>query len=91
VELRLAGMPFLADGQIAFQRVWVHLNGMYCGLFDASAPFEHTLPLRNAWIEPRGNMLTLTLPDVKSPKELGLGEDQRRLGIAVRGLSFCIV
>jgi hypothetical protein len=90
-QLRLVGMPYLAEGQLAFQRLWVHLNGHYCGVFDCASPFDRMLPTRMAWFEPRANALCFTLPDARSPKELNLGEDQRRLGVAMRSISFCLV
>ena len=88
LHLEIEGAPFLVDGMISRQTVWVHLNGMYCGLFSATDFFEQRIPLRGNWLEPRGNVLTFTMPLANSPKSLGIGEDQRELGICVRSVSL---
>ena len=88
VSLRVVGFPYLGNGQLDSQRVWVHLNGMYVGIFNAAADFEQVLPLRSQWLEPRGNVLSFTLPFARSPKALGLGDDQRLLGICLSAVSL---
>ena len=86
LTLKLIGLPYLGEGKMDCQRAWVHLNGMYCGIFTVSDSFEVSVPLRGTWMEPRSNLLTLTIPNAKSPKELGIGADQRRLGLALRSM-----
>ena len=88
VNLHIAGFPFLADGRVAFQRVWVHLNGMYCGMFNVADRFEKVLPIRGAWLEQRSNVLAISLPNAVSPAQLGMGADRRLLGIGVQTVSL---
>ena len=89
VSLRVVGFRLPeVRGILISQRVWVHLNGMYVGIFNAAADFEQVLPLRSQWLEPRGNVLSFTLPFARSPKALGLGDDQRLLGICLSAVSL---
>lgn len=86
LNLHISGFPFLADGRIDCQRVWVHLNGMYCGIFSVNDNFEQVMQIRGSWLEPKNNFLTLTLPYAKSPAQLGMGEDRRILGLGIRSV-----
>jgi hypothetical protein len=91
VRLRMSGLPFLAEGKVDSQEVWVHLNGMYCGAFNADKQFDVNVPIQGGWLEPRGNVLTLTMPLAKSPKALGLNNDQRVLGVALNSIALNLV
>jgi len=88
VVLRIAGIPYLGEGKILSQRVLVYLNGLYCGVFSAHEGFERTIPVRGAWLEPRGNELALVMPHAASPSELGIGADKRRLGLCLREMTL---
>lgn len=83
ITFNLVGFPYLADGQIKRQLVMVHLNGLYCGAFEAADRFEVSMPVRNSWLEPRDNTLTMTFPQAVAPASLGLGMDKRQLGVGV--------
>ncbi|MBQ0933706.1 hypothetical protein [Ideonella paludis] len=88
IHLSLVGFPYLADGQIKRQLVWVHLNGMYCGAFEATDRFEVALPIRSSWLEPRDNTITFTFPQAVAPAALGLGADQRLLGVGMYSIEL---
>jgi len=96
-------VPQLADGKLAtkvalstqaflesqpLQRLDLRVNGGAPASFryDAATPVQQLeLPL------PAGQpklTLTLSLPDARSPQALGLGPDQRELGVMVRFVSF---
>jgi hypothetical protein len=84
LALKVEGFPFLAEGHINCQQVWVYLNGLYCGMFNATQPFSESLLIRGSWLEARANRITLTLPNARSPQALGLGADQRVLGLGLQ-------
>ncbi|HSI50739.1 MAG TPA: hypothetical protein VLA61_20915 [Ideonella sp.] len=88
ITLHLAGIPFLGNGKLSRQQVWVHLNGLYCGMFDAADNFDVTMPIRHSWLEPRHNVLVLTMPLSASPEQLELGADRRRLGVAMQSITL---
>jgi hypothetical protein len=85
----LALAPFLHGG-LKRQRVVVGINGATVATHELVRPgeIEHLrvpIPAVQA-----GSILTisLTMPDAVTPKELGVGDDGRLLGVSVRGLSF---
>src|SRR5262249_54583372 len=73
--------PFLAPGRPS-QRVGVALDGRTFATFvarnAAPATFAFTVPRKDL-----GRTLRFTLPDAVSPKSLGVGQDERALGVAV--------
>ncbi|WP_338846372.1 hypothetical protein V8J88_21770 [Massilia sp. W12] len=74
---------------ITQQRVQVSLNGAE----PAEYVIDRNMPTRMLSFSLKnvsGSMVDfrLTLPDAKSPKELGLGDDPRILGVSVRQLAF---
>jgi hypothetical protein len=74
--------------KIASQRAIITVNGAapLTFLYDAAEPRTITLPLSGAV----GQQVEIrfSLPDARSPQELGLSSDQRKLGLALRSLEF---
>jgi len=71
------------------QRVSVNLQGQppVNYLFDTSHP-EHLISLKLPPGTAQEVQIHFSLPDARSPKELGLSDDGRKLGIAIRTLEF---
>lgn len=74
--------------KVVSQRAIVSVNGAppLTFLFDAAEPKTISVPLSGAVGEQVE--LRLSLPDARSPQELGLSGDQRKLGLALRSLEF---
>jgi hypothetical protein len=74
--------------KIVSQRAIVSVNGAppQTFVFDAAEPKKITVPLSGALGEQVE--IRLSLPDARSPQELGLSGDQRKLGLALRTLEF---
>lgn len=82
----LATQAFLES--LPLQRLEIRVNGAAPATFryDAATParlLELPLPANATALT-----LTLSLPDARSPQALGLGADQRELGVMVRSISF---
>lgn len=81
--LRLDLEPFLAPAQPG-QRVDLTLNGVRLGGLDLRREGRDAYPIAlPPGVLGKNNVLTLDLPDARSPQALGLGEDARRLGVLV--------
>ena len=79
---------FVVPGS-AQQRVRVALNGQVLrnfSILDEPAR-EYTIELPASLLREK-NVLTFTLPDARSPQSLGLGNDPRKLGLALYWLKF---
>ena len=82
--LRLKFGAYLARDKLTEQTVNVSLNGRGIGSLSTRdrEPHEYTLPLPDGTLRPE-NLLTFQVPHATSPKSLGDGGDERRLGIAL--------
>ncbi|MEO8434564.1 MAG: hypothetical protein ABI596_06690 [Pyrinomonadaceae bacterium] len=87
--LRLRLAPLLVAGKLDQQRLSIKINNQPLGtltLQESEAREYSTLvPAR---LLSDQNVLTLELPDAESPKNLGISEDTRRLGVAVQWLQI---
>jgi hypothetical protein len=85
-RIEIESSPFL--NKIASQRAIVSVNGgpPLTFVFDKEEPRKITLPL--AGDIKRQVDIRLSLPDARSPHELGLSDDARKLGLALRSLEF---
>jgi hypothetical protein len=84
--LRLDLEPFLAQA-LASQRVGLVLNGVRLAGLELRLDRRDEYPIALApGVLSRHNVLTIELPDARSAKELGLGDDPRRLGVVVHGV-----
>lgn len=87
--LRFKLAPFLSAGKLGQQRLSIKLNNHSLGTvtLQESSPREYSTLVPARVLSDR-NVLTLQLPDAESPKNLGVSEDTRRLGINVQWLQI---
>lgn len=85
--LRLKLAPFLVPGKLDQQRMNVKLNGQMLSnlILNKGEPSEYSIPLPAGVLRDK-NILTFELPDAAAPKDLGVSEDTRRLGLSVQWL-----
>lgn len=81
--------PFLVPGKLDQQRLSIRINNQPAGnlTLQESGAREYSIPLPAGLLSDK-NILTLELPDAESPKNLGISEDTRRLGITVQWLQI---
>jgi hypothetical protein len=84
VVCRLELMPFIAQGAVEQQRVEFYFNHFRVGYAELSAG-RHIIAvyLPRELFMLRTAVLNLHIPGARSPLELGLSADERRLGIAL--------
>ena len=87
--LRLRMAPFLAAGKLDHQRVIIKMYGyeLLTLTLATNEAIEYSVPIGAGLLDSE-NVLTLELPDAESPKQLGVGEDTRRLGVSVEWLQL---
>jgi hypothetical protein len=84
--LRVDLEPFLPPAG-GGQRVDLALNGVRLASLDLRRAERDTYPIAlPPGVLARHNVLSLDLPDARSPEVLGLGDDPRRLGVVVHGV-----
>lgn len=87
VELRV--IPFLADGKVMSQQVSFYINGVWVGFETLVAGVVLRFDVPRAAFAQRSNRFSIAIPTAKSPKELGLSDDVRQLGLALQ--SFALI
>ncbi|WP_114240539.1 hypothetical protein [Dyella sp. C9] len=88
VQVDLDAFPYLGDGKLEKQRVTIYINQTSMGTIDVTG--QRTLSFNvdpAVWNSSGVVTLTAYLPDAKSPAELGLSNDARKLGLGFRGFS----
>jgi hypothetical protein len=85
--LRLKLAPFVVAGKLDQQLMNVKLNGQTVSnlILNKGEPAEYSIPLLAGVLRDK-NILTFELPAAAAPKDLGVSEDTRRLGISVQWL-----
>ena len=85
--IRLA--PFIVGGKPNEQRISIKLNGQLLETLTLKdpAPLEYSRTLPKQLLQ-RNNVLTFELPDARSPKELNLNDDERKLALGVYWLEI---
>jgi hypothetical protein len=88
--LRIVCTPFLAEQLLPVQCVEITLNGQKIGTVRLSARAVIDCDLPWEVLETSGPSLQLyfDIPDAKAPLELGSGDDDRCLGLAVESVEF---
>jgi hypothetical protein len=83
LRLQLSAMPYVPEGLVVHQQIFVFANGQWLGFRSLSAfqILEFVLP--RALISARLVKIGLAIPTAVSPKQLNLGEDVRKLGLAL--------
>ena len=82
--------PFIVPGKHDSQMVNVFINGNPIDqwMFTEEGEQEKTLIIPNSWTSQGVLSINLEMPDAKSPKELGVSEDARKLAIAIHSISL---
>ncbi len=87
VSLEIFAKAFIAPGKVDSQRLRVIVNDRLVGELRLSQPQFQDLAFEIPATVFEGfaaTVVRLETPDAKSPREIGAGSDERRLGIAVR-------
>lgn len=79
--------PYLLPGRDEARLVRVRLNGIELRELSLREPGEVSLDLAAEQLE-KENQLTLEMPNVQSPRALGLAEETRMLGVAVASVTL---
>lgn len=88
--LTLKASGFIAPGSPR-QRASVALNGTVLSDFEITDNLDHEFTIAvPAGVLRMRNVLTLTLPDARSPQSLGLSKDTRKLGLALYWLKVAV-
>ena len=76
--------PFLAPGKLDQQRVTILVNEMNLATLAVTEPQPrgYVLTIPKEWVDSGKILITLELPDAAIPSELGVGEDNRMLGLS---------
>jgi hypothetical protein len=83
VRLQVSAMPYIPNEQVRKQQFFIFVNGQWTG-FRSLSNFEVVeFILPRALVSARLVRIAFAIPTAVSPKELGLGEDVRKLGIAI--------
>lgn len=74
--------PYLAGHNVQRQSCWVFFNGSFVHYDVIKTPVELTFTVARELFSVRSNRLSFALPDATSPRDLGLSDDRRLLGLA---------
>jgi hypothetical protein len=85
----LEGVPYLVPGRVTHQEVWVFADGVMAafGRLSAAGAISGAIPETVLKAMPRSVALSVVIPGAVVPAELGVGQDQRRLGFALQSLT----
>ena len=92
VFFTIQGRAFTGPG-LSGQRAMLSVNDNEIPepvLMDSTVS-RFTLPVPTRYLKKGDNLITLRLPDASSPKELGISQDARMLGLGVSSVSFSSV
>jgi hypothetical protein len=89
IDMSMDLTPLILASVHPTQRVTLKLNDCNVGQYtlDAKTSYPIKLQLPGSCVRER-NALVFVLPDAASPKELGIGEDLRRLAVAIKRIEF---
>jgi hypothetical protein len=90
VTLTLEGVPYVVEGRVPHQDVHVFVEGVFTAFARLGAPgaVSGVVP---GWVVRPGQVdltVAVVTPDSVVPSSLGLGDDQRILGIALQRLTI---
>ena len=87
--LQCTVIPFLGQGRLGQQQVFVYVNGIWVGFHTIYNESELALPVPRSTISSRITRFSFVIPTAVSPKHLGLSDDIRILGLGF--LRFSLV
>ena len=88
VTMRIEASPFLVAGQVAVQKVFIYLGGLFVGYYALRGHAERTFPVNRAVVSGRMSRLALVIPTAASPLSMNMSEDLRELGIYLSTITF---
>ena len=88
ITLEINATPFLIDGHLTVQDVFVFTGGLFTGFAKLMGHNLLTFPLNRSTLSGRSTRLALVIPTAVSPRSLGLSQDERELGIYLRAITF---
>jgi hypothetical protein len=88
VLIRVDASPFLEDGVIPVQNVFIFLSGVFVGFYSLRGHMAASFPINRAAVSGRMARLSLVIPTATSPKSVWMGEDLRELGIYLSSITF---
>lgn len=77
--------PFVSKDLIS-QRVAIFVNGQKLDEWDIKTGGEYEIKIPKKYVTGSTLMLSFEIPDARSPAQLGVSEDRRRLGIAFQSM-----
>ena len=86
-RINISAIPFLGNGLLKAQHLWLHINGFFVGygIYDAEGVKEFAA---GDVLRVGVNRLSFVLPDAISPAQLGVGDDLRTLGLGLRQITL---
>jgi len=88
VVIEVEASPFLVEGVIKSQNVFIYLGGLFIGYYTLPGHAVRAFPITRNVVSGRAARLSLVIPTATSPKALGLSEDLRELGIYLTSITF---
>jgi hypothetical protein len=88
VTLLIDATPFTSPGHVDAQQVFLYINGLFHQFTTFEKRKTWSVPVMRNAVSPRPTKITMVLPNATSPKKLGLGNDERSLGLALHSLSI---
>jgi hypothetical protein len=88
IMLEINATPYLIDGRVAMQDVFVFTGGLFTGFAKLAGHTLLSFPLNRSTLSGRSTRLALVIPTAVSPRSLGLSQDQRELGIYLNAITF---
>jgi len=88
VSIELEASPFLVEGRVLFQNVFIFLGGLFVGFYVLRGHGLRSFPVNRSVVSGRSTRLALVIPTAVSPNVLGLSEDQRELGMFLGSITF---
>jgi hypothetical protein len=86
--LQIDVMPVQAKGIV--QELYIFLNGKFVAFWPVSSASELSARLEAGFLTPGENQFTFVAPKAICPNDLGMGTDQRILGLAFRSFSLSV-
>lgn len=87
-QLSIDADPFVAADKLPFQTMNIYINGLWIGFTRAERTELLTVPLPPTYVAPGENVLAFAMPNATRPREIGMGDDERRLGFAFHQIAL---
>jgi hypothetical protein len=88
VAIHLEASPFLEQGLVNAQKLFIFLGGMFVGYQIFKGHAIRSFPVNRNVVSGRATRLSFVIPDATSPHDLNLSSDRRELGIYLTSITF---